>query len=46
VEALGFVPEGIARRAAIGGNGEAVDVLVHSLIPDEFRRLGWAETGA
>ena len=41
-ESLGFVVEGTARRAAVGGQGQAVDVIVHSLIPEEFERLPWA----
>ena len=41
-ESLGFVVEGTARRGAVGGQGQAVDVIVHSLIPEEFERLPWA----
>jgi len=42
-ERLGFVYEGRLRNDAASAQGEARDTDVFALVPDDFRRLSWAD---
>jgi RimJ/RimL family protein N-acetyltransferase len=41
-EALGFVVEGLARKAGLGADGEPVDLVMHALTRDDLPSLPWA----
>jgi RimJ/RimL family protein N-acetyltransferase len=41
-EGLGFLVEGLARKAGIGADGEPVDLVMHALTREELPSLAWA----